>query len=244
MKRTAIACAMILGGAGVASAQVADDEPQVSTALINSRLPSGPDAATPGLGASVEGGWGGAHAKAVGKFVAEGLIAERITLRAGVQIDNGTARPSAGASYVFLDAATHPVGLLAGLAYKPEGLTEPEGEVEGTVALSRRIGDGLASASITYGQDPDFNEHDAELALGAVTPVAPTLALGGVARARSGLGSSKDLGVKWDSLAGGVARLQVEQYTITAVAGAEMTAPDSGGTKLGVMGTLAVGAWW
>src|SRR5262249_27128839 len=129
-------------------------------------------------------------------------------------------------------------------AYKPEGLTEAEGEVEGTVAASRQLGTGLATASITYGQDPDFNHHDGEVAVAAVEPVSKTAAIGGVARMRSGLGSATDLGARWDSLAGAVGRLQIDQFTVTAVAGAELAAPDTGSTKVGVLGALSVGAWW
>jgi hypothetical protein len=112
------------------------------------------------------------------------------------------------------------------------------------VAASRQIGSGLATASITYGQDPDFNHHDGEVALAAMQPVGKTAALGGVARMRSGLGSSTELGARWDSLAGAVGRLQVDQFTVTAVAGAELAAPDTGSTKVGVLGALALGAWW
>src|SRR2546423_1463343 len=40
-------------------------------ALITARLPVGPDAAAPGLGGSVDGGWGGAHAQPIGALSAE-----------------------------------------------------------------------------------------------------------------------------------------------------------------------------
>jgi len=244
---SAAVLAFTIGGAGVAVAdetETGNDDAQRETELVRARITGGPDAPAPGLGASVQGGWGGARAQAIGALTAEGLVLGKITLRAGVQVDVGKTRPTASASYEIFDPYSHAVGLLVGVAYKPEGLTEGEGEVEGTVAASRRIGRGIASASITYGQDPDFNEHDGEIALAAVEPVAKGVAFGGVTRARSGLGSSKDLGAKWDGLAGAVARMQVEEMTVTAVAGTEIVGLDQGGTKLGFLGTLSVGAWW
>lgn len=230
-----IAC--ILLSAGVAAADP-------SNVLVASRLPSGPDAAAPGMGVTADGGWGGAHAEAVGGFSAEALLASRLTVRAGITYDVGVARPSAGASYQFLDPFRHAIGLLVGAAYKPEGLTETEGEIETTLAISRRFGGGLASASVTYGQDFDAAHHDGEAALALVEPLTERAAIGGVARGRSGLGSTTELGASWDGLAGAVGRLQIDQYTITAIGGTEVLGAVTGGTKVGALVTLAFGAWW
>jgi len=213
-------------------------------AYISARLPGGPDAAAPGMGATVEGGWGGARAEALGAVSAEALLYGRITARATVGYDVGKARPSASLSYVFLDPYRHAIGLLVGMAVKTEGLTEPEGEIEGTVAVSRRIGDGLLSGSLTFGGDPDLHEHDGEAALALMQPVAARTALGGVARARSGLGSTTDLGANWDALTGAVARTQLGAYTLTAIGGVDAIGAVTGGTKVGALATLAVGAWW
>jgi hypothetical protein len=212
-------------------------------ALITARLPGGPDAPAPGLGASVEAGWGGARAQAIGAVSAEALLAGQLTLRAGVEYELGQTRPVAGASFAILDPYRHVVGLLAGIAYKPEGLTEAEGELEATVALARRVGAGLASASLVYGQDPDLKHHDGEAALSLVEPISARTALGGVARARSGLGSTTELGASWDALAGALARARVGAYTLTAIGGLDAIAL-TGGTRLGVLATFAVGAWW
>jgi hypothetical protein len=226
-------------GGGVGGVGVGNDD-----ALVRAQISGGPVQAAPGLGASISGGWGGAHAQAIGDFTAEALLSGRLTIRAGVDYDAGKTRPSASASYTFYDARAHAVGVLAGIAYKPEGLTEPGGEFEGTVAISRVLGAGLASASVTYGQDADFHEHDGEAALSVVEPVARTVALGGITRMRDGLGSSTDLGARWDGLAGGMARFQIDTYQVTFVGGGEVIGAAAGGTKLGVLGTIAVGAWW
>jgi hypothetical protein len=247
MKRIAFASVLALAtglGAHVAAADPDAADGTTSAPIVRARIPGGPDAPAPGLGASVQGGWGGAHAQAIGAISAEGLLLGRLTIRAGVDYDAGKTRPSAGASYVLYSPEDHPVGVLVGLAYKPEGLTEPEGEVEGTVALSHKLGNALASASITYGQDADFNTHDGEIALAAVQPLSKSVALGGVTRARHGLGSATDLGARWDGLAGALARMQVDDYTVTAVVGSEIIGVDPGGTKVGLLGTLAVGAWF
>jgi hypothetical protein len=228
----------VLFVSGVAAADPSD------ATMIRARLPGGPDASAPGLGASVEGGWGGARAQAIGAVSAEALLGGRITLRAGVAYDVGQTRPSASASYAFLDPFRNAVGVLAGLAYKPEGLTEPGGELEATFAMSRRFGGGLASASLTYGQDADFVHHDGEAALAFVEPVAMHAAIGGLARARSGLGSTTELGANWDTLAGAVGRVQLDTYTLTAIGGTEVVGQVVGGTKLGALFALALGAWW
>jgi hypothetical protein len=227
--------AILLVSAGTARA----DE-----AFLNARLPGGPDASAPGLGGSVEGGWSGAHAEATGAFTAEGLIAARITVRAAVTYDVGKAKPSAYASYAIYDPDHHAVGLLVGVALKSEGLTEAGGEVEATVALARRIGRGLLSGSVTFGADPDFHDHDGEVALALVEPVIEHTALGGITRARSGLGSTTELGANWDALAGAVARTQLGAYTLTAIGGLEALGATTGGEHYGALATLAVGAWW
>lgn len=230
----------ICGGTALAG----DGDSDTGDQLVRARISGGPDAPAPGLGASISGGWGGAHAQAIGAISAEGLIWNRLTIRAGVDYDAGKSRPSASASYVLYDAATHPVGVLVGLAYKPEGLTEPEGEMEATIAAAHRIGAGQLAASVTYGQDADFKERDGEVAISGVEPIAKHAALGGVARYRNGLGSATDLGARWDSLAGAMARVKLDQYVLTFVGGTEVIGVDVGGTKVGVLGTVAVGAWF
>jgi hypothetical protein len=248
MQPKTYAVAFVLGGLALtarpAAADDRDGDGGDSDALVRAQISGGPAAAAPGLGASVSGGWGGAHAQAIGGFTAEALLSGRLTIRGGVDYDAGKTRPSASVAYTIYDPTAHAVGLLVGVAYKPEGLTEPEGEFEGTVALSRVVGAGLASASVTYGQDADFNEHDGEAALSLVEPVAQRIALGGVTRMRDGLGSSTDLGARWDGLAGGMARFQIDTYQVTLVGGSEIIGAATGGTKLGVLGTIAVGAWW
>jgi len=228
----------------LALAGVAHADDGVPGAFVRARLPVGPDAPAPGLGGSVDGGWGGARAQALGSLTAEGLVAGRLTVRAGVAYDVGVARPSASLSYALLDPYRSAIGVLVGMAVKSEGLTETEGEVEGTVALSRRIGAGLLSGSITFGADPDFHDHDGEAALALVEPVAANAAVGGVARARSGLGSTTELGASWDALAGAVARAQLGAYTVTAIGGLDTIGAVTGGTHVGALATLAVGAWW
>ncbi len=230
-----IACLLLVGG--VASADPGD-------LLVRARLPGGPDAAAPGVGVTADGGWGGAHAQALGAFSAEALLEGHVTVRAGVDLDVGKMRPTAGASYQFLDPFRHAIGLLVGAAYKPEGLTEAGGELETTIALSRRFGDGLASASLAYGQDFDGAHHDGEAAIAMVEPLAQRFALGGLARGRSGLGSTTDLGANWDGLAGAVGRVQLDQYTLTAIGGTEVLGAVGGSTKVGALVSLAVGAWW
>jgi hypothetical protein len=242
MIRTAIGAAVVSAMPFTASA---DPSAAVeATTLVASRVPEGPLTAAPGVGASVEGGWDGARARAIGAITAEALIARRITLRAGAQYELGSTRPSVSGSYLLLDSDEHAIGVLATVAYKPDGLTEPGGELESTLSITHRLAGGIAAASITYGQDPDLAHHDGEIALSAIEPIARHAALGGVARARSGLGSATELGASWDGLAGAVARTQLGALTFTALGGTQIVGPLSGGTRLGALGTVAVGSWW
>ena len=231
-----------LAAALLAGVRVAAADP--GELIVREQVPAGPIASAPGLGGEIQAGWGGAHAEAIGGLSAQALFFERLTIAAGVQYDVGSTRPSATASFVIVDASAHPIGVLAAVAYKPEGLTEPDGEIESTLAVSRRIGAGFATASVTFGADLDAAHHDGEAAASAIEPVSQNAAVGGVARVRDGLGSSTDLGARWDSLFGAVARGRLGTYTLTAVGGGEAVGQVMGGTKLGVLGMLALGAWF
>ena len=78
------------------------------------------------------------------------------------------------------------IGLRAAFAYKPEGFTEPEGELEAQLVLVRPIGRGAARAMIAYGQDPEGNEFDGEVAASYVHRIAEPIVIGATARYRYG----------------------------------------------------------
>jgi hypothetical protein len=71
-------------------------------------------------------------------------------------------RPGIGAGLRWLDGDTTST---AYLFYKTEGFTEPEGELEALLSFEHAFGAVRAGANVAYGQDPEGNERDGELAL-------------------------------------------------------------------------------
>jgi hypothetical protein len=88
-----------------------------------------------------------------------------------------------------LHQGPHGIDGSVGVFYKPEGLTEPEGEIEGIFTIGKHLGGTYALASLAYGQDPEGNERDGEVRLGAVRPVGGRTFLGMDGRVRFDLGS-------------------------------------------------------
>jgi hypothetical protein len=83
-----------------------------------------------------------------------------ISLRGGAVYTNGnqTLRPSFGARAQALHEDRHGVAGAIGVFYKPEGLTEPEGEIETVLSIGRHAGRTYFLGNLLYGQDPEGNE--------------------------------------------------------------------------------------
>jgi hypothetical protein len=114
-------------------------------------------------------------------------------------------RPGAGLAYVLSPHAT------AYLLYKAEGFSEPGGEMEAAVALAR----GPFAGSLTFGQDADAKNRDAEGAVAARFPIADRVFAGALARYRDALGTTGDAFAR-DGFGGAVATLVVDRVAIGA----------------------------
>lgn len=147
-------------------------------------------------------------------------------------------RPGIGAGVRWLDGETTST---AYLFYKTEGFTEPEGEVEALVSFEHAFGAVRAVANIAYGQDPEGNERDGELALMAHVEPRAGFFVGGVARYRDALGSSKEAIVR-DGFAGPTTTLAVGALALSLNAGIAMTEVRMSSMKLGPSATLSLGA--
>jgi hypothetical protein len=154
-------------------------------------------------------------------------------MRAVLRVDDlgGTGRPGAGLAYVLAPYAT------AYVMYKAEGFSEPEGEVEGALALAH----GPLAGSVTYGQDIDARNRDLEGALAARTEVATNVFVGALARYRDALGTTGEPLAR-DGIGGASATLVLDRVAITALAGVAGVQRTGQRFEAGAAATLAIGA--
>ncbi|HEY5946118.1 MAG TPA: hypothetical protein VIV40_11535, partial [Kofleriaceae bacterium] len=127
-------------------------------------------------------------------------------------------RPGVGAGLRWLDGE---VKSTAYLFYKTEGFTEPEGEVEALLSFERQLGAVRAGANVAYGQDPEGNERDGELALVAHVEPRTGWFVGGTARYRDALGSTKEAVIR-DGFAGPTTTLALGAFAVSINAGVAM----------------------
>lgn len=163
-----------------------------------------------------------------------------------LRVDNAVsdaARPGLGAAVRLLEEGRHGVAATGYLVYKAEGFSEPEGELEALASVSRGFGAVRAVANVAYGQDPEGNERDGELALGVQLRPLPTLSTGLVARYRDALGSRGEGGVVRDVFAGASATLAVGRFGLSGLAGLSgIETKTSGSLDTGLSVTAAVAA--
>jgi hypothetical protein len=98
-------------------------------------------------------------------------------------------RPSFGARIGLLREARHGLDAAFGVFYRPEGLTEPEGEIESVLSLGRHVGRAYLLGNLLYGQDPEGSERDGEVRLAALVTLRSRLVVGLDSRLRFDLGS-------------------------------------------------------
>jgi len=147
-------------------------------------------------------------------------------------------RPGAGAAIRWLDGD---ITSTAYLMFKTEGFTEPEGEIEALLSFERAFGAVRASANIAYGQDPEGNERDGEVALVAHGEPRRGWFVGGTARYRDALGSTKEAVIR-DGFAGPTSTLTLGAFAVSLEAGVSMAQTQMTGRKFGPSTTLSLGA--
>jgi hypothetical protein len=137
------------------------------------------------------GGYDTARKAGVFEANAEVRIWGPISVRGGAVHTTGsdTLRPTFGARFQALRESVHGFDGSVGVFYRPEGLTEPEGEIEAVFAAGMHLGRTYAVANVLYGQDPEAQERDGEVRLAALHPVGERLFLGVDSRLRFDLGS-------------------------------------------------------
>lgn len=168
---------------------------------------------------TADGGYDGARKAGIIDFAAEIHIWGPITVRVGGTYisDEDDVRPTVGA-LVQLFSSDGLAGSV-GVFYKPEGLTEPEGEIEAAFMLGKRFDEATLVGSLTYGQDGEGNERDGEVRVGGFYKVRKNFYAGADTRFRFSLGTSKVGEPDYDILAGPVATLVAFDTAFTAQVG-------------------------
>jgi hypothetical protein len=163
-----------------------------------------------------------------------------------LRVDNAisdAARPGIGAAVQLLDEARHGVASTGYLLYKAEGFAEPEGELEALASFGRSFGALRGVANVAYGQDPEGNERDGEVALGVSVEPIERLSTGLIARYRDALGSRGDGGVIRDVFGGASTSFAFGRFGITGLAGVSgIETKTAGSMKGGVSAAVSVGA--
>ncbi|HXU81604.1 MAG TPA: hypothetical protein VN914_09415 [Polyangia bacterium] len=221
---------VVSAGARIASAQGdgATDRPPAAS-LPRSAGSGGLLAFT--SGASVEGqraigsafgGYDSTRKSGLFEAAAEARIWKGLSLRGGALYSGSsdTLRPSFGARYQFLTEGGQGIDGSLGVFYRPEGLTEPEGEIETVLSAGSHLGQTYLLANLVYGQDPEANERDGEVRIAALHPVGSMVFLGLDGRVRFDLGSkATKLEAKLDAVAGPVATVLVGPVALVAQGG-------------------------
>jgi hypothetical protein len=173
------------------------------------------------------GGYDGARRAALFEATAEVRVWGPIALRGGAVYtgDDRKLRPSLGARVQALREDRHGLDGSIGVTYRPEGLTEPEGEIEAVVAAGAHFGKAYLVGNLVYGQDPEGEERDGELRLAGLYPLTAKLLLGVDGRVRFDLGSERTAAAgrsepQLDVLVGPTAILLVGPVALLAHGGA------------------------
>jgi hypothetical protein len=183
-------------------------------------------------------GFDGARDAATFEVAAELHLWGPIWLRGGAAyLSSGdTLKPTVSALVELFHAG--PVAGTAALFYKPEGLTEPEGEIEGVLAFGLRLDVATIVGNLAYGQDGEGNERDGEVRLGGTVRVGRGFFVGADGRFRFSIGTTKAGEPDYDLVAGPLATLVAWDTAFTAQAGVSMV--KVGETKTGPTALVGV----
>jgi hypothetical protein len=190
---------------------------------------------------STEAGYDGAAKQGAANFAAEAHIYKGFSLRATAELGglNDTSRPAIGGAYQFFDPRTDPVGLRVSVTYKPEGFSEPEGEIEDVAVITRLIGNDSLRGFVAWGNDADFQEEDAEIGGSYLHSFRRDLVAGVTGRYRRGFGTHKAAEPDWDTTAGAVVSYMLTPVRLEVFVGDETIS--RAGTHSGLLGLFGLG---
>jgi hypothetical protein len=234
-----IAVCIAIGVAGARAARAADEADGVARSAdaatrvqaagqAGSFLPLGLAPSREGQPGYVvgSGGYDGAQKTALLAAIADVQLWGPLAIRGGAVYSAREEKlaPTVGAHLRLLTEDQHGVDGSAGVFYKPEGLTEPEGEIESVIAVGLHVRDTYLLANLAYGQDPEGNERDGEVRLALVQPLSARALLGFDSRVRFDLGSAASrLAARGeatlDAVVGPAAALFVDRFALLLHAG-------------------------
>lgn len=213
----------------------AADPDEIST--VRSQIGWGTSINPDHVGVSTEGGWNGGEHRAEVDATAEATVVSRasvfVTAQYGGEYTN--ARPAVGAAYQLVDPRRGSNGARISLAYKPEGFTEPEGEIESVLVVSRQIGADSARVRAAYGQDPEGRESDAEVGGSYIHDLGAGLELGATSRFRHAVKVKTTLEPRWDFIGGAVGAYVVRRSRFEVLVGVDAVAYTPNPAEAGVL---------
>src|SRR5262245_11512908 len=168
--RIAFAAAMAFGATARAEGEAPEIEkpmappPEIRTAVRDGALL--PSTLAPRVGATAAiaygfAGYDGARSSAIGGATAEVRVWGPFALRGGAEYstERKEARPAIGGRVQLLRQERHGIDGSFSVFYRPEGFTEPEGEIESFVSLGRSFERISVLGNLVYGQGAEGKEH-------------------------------------------------------------------------------------
>jgi len=146
-----------------------------------------------------------------------GLVAEVDATRAGI---DGRFRPGVGLKWQIAGAADRPLSMAVVGLYKPEGFSEPEGELELQYLCSLHLTRTELDLNLVAGGDPDLRESDLEAHVAGGYRLGRRVVVGGEARSRVGLGSKHDGYGRQEHVIGPMAQIAIGRVLASGFVGA------------------------
>jgi hypothetical protein len=172
------------------------------------------------------GGYDGARGRPIVSMTAEVRVWGPVALRTDVNYSdsNVAMRPSVGLRAQLLRQERHGIDGSLSVFYKPEGFTEPEGEIETFASVARTFNRTMIVGNLVYGQDPEGRERDGEVRTAVLYRVpGQRWTLGAESRVRFAIGNQQVAASKgepkFDLLAGPVVTVVVGPLALFSEAG-------------------------
>ncbi len=239
--RIAAVLAFLVVGPVAARAERLDDTDDLAT--IRSQVGWGQSINPDRVGIWTEGGWNGGDHRAEVDATVEATVLPRTSVFTTAQFGgvNTNARPAIGAAVQLIDPRTGVNGARLSVAYKPEGFTEPEGEIESVLVLSRRFSRDAVRAMLAYGQDPEGRESDAEAGGSYAHPLGAGFQIGATSRYRHAIKVKTTAEPRWELVVGGVAGYVRGRSRVELLLGVGSIAYTPDPAQTGVVGLVSVG---
>lgn len=192
------------------------------------------------------GGYDGARSSPIGNATAEVRVWGPFAIRGGAEYSTvrKEPRPTIGGRVQVLRQEKHGIDGSFSVFYRPEGFTEPEGEIESFISLGRRFERISVLGNLVYGQDPEGNERDGEVRFASLYGVG-RWAFGIDSRLRFAIGTQRSAMAmaepKFDLMAGPVAAAAVGPVALFAQAGPSVLRVTTS-TSAGVAALAGIGS--